>query len=185
MPLIYGEGRKAFMRLQLEIIKKVDDDSIYAWVAEKRESGLLASWPTAFAESGNIVQINFPDDDTPWLPPTMTSLGLELKGRYQRHDPHQRAIDAQHDVHTISTAIPLSDQTEAVMHCGPCDTDSIPVTQHWRRHDHGRALVIKLRRFSATWQRVDCGKLEFVPYSMYEPSRFDAYAIYYVEQQGL
>lgn len=31
MPLLYGEGEKAFMRLQLEIIKKSPDESIFAW----------------------------------------------------------------------------------------------------------------------------------------------------------
>jgi hypothetical protein len=66
----------------------------------------------------------------------MTSIGLELKGRCQRYDPHQQAIDAQHDVHTISTAITMFDQIALIMHCGPCDTDSIPFAQHWRRHDY-------------------------------------------------
>jgi hypothetical protein len=31
MPLLYGEGEKAFLRLQQEIMKVVDDDSILAW----------------------------------------------------------------------------------------------------------------------------------------------------------
>ena len=31
MPLLYGEGRRAFLRLQLEIIRKSDDESIFAW----------------------------------------------------------------------------------------------------------------------------------------------------------
>lgn len=31
MPLLYGEGQKAFMRLQTEIIKKDEDESIFAW----------------------------------------------------------------------------------------------------------------------------------------------------------
>ena len=31
MPLLYGEGDKAFIRLQEEIIKKSADDSIFAW----------------------------------------------------------------------------------------------------------------------------------------------------------
>ena len=31
MPLIYGEGRKAFTRLQEELIRVYDDDSIFAW----------------------------------------------------------------------------------------------------------------------------------------------------------
>ena len=33
MPLLYGEGRKAFYRLQLEIVKNSDNESIFAWVA--------------------------------------------------------------------------------------------------------------------------------------------------------
>jgi hypothetical protein len=31
MPLLYGEGEKAFYRLQLEIIKNSSDESIFAW----------------------------------------------------------------------------------------------------------------------------------------------------------
>lgn len=31
MPAVYGEGQKAFMRLQEEIMKKSDDQSIFAW----------------------------------------------------------------------------------------------------------------------------------------------------------
>lgn len=31
MPLLYREGQKAFVRLQLEIIKTSDDESIFAW----------------------------------------------------------------------------------------------------------------------------------------------------------
>ncbi|KAH8687296.1 heterokaryon incompatibility protein-domain-containing protein [Tricladium varicosporioides] len=31
MPIIYGEGKNAFLRLQLEIIKSSDDESIFAW----------------------------------------------------------------------------------------------------------------------------------------------------------
>jgi hypothetical protein len=31
MPPLYGEGQKAFMRLQLEILRMTDDESIFAW----------------------------------------------------------------------------------------------------------------------------------------------------------
>lgn len=31
MPLIYGEGNRAFIRLQEEILKRVNDESIFAW----------------------------------------------------------------------------------------------------------------------------------------------------------
>ncbi|RII15154.1 hypothetical protein CUC08_Gglean003621 [Alternaria sp. MG1] len=36
MPLLYGEGHHAFLRLQEEIIRKTDDDSILAWGLEPR-----------------------------------------------------------------------------------------------------------------------------------------------------
>lgn len=185
MPLIYGEGRKAFTHLQLEILKKSDDDSIYAWTAPLDRSGLLATWPTAFKDCSNIVQIVFPEDQTPWLPPQMTSIGLEMRARYQRHDPHQQSIDARHGVRTMSSAIPTGDHAVLVMHCGPCKDTNFPITQLWRRGDHGVAVVIFLQRFGATWQRVRCNVLELMDYTMYEPSMQDAYTSYYVEQQGL
>ncbi|KAK3699976.1 hypothetical protein LTR37_016220 [Vermiconidia calcicola] len=35
MPLLYGEGEKAFIRLQLEIIKRYHDESIFAWKRQR------------------------------------------------------------------------------------------------------------------------------------------------------
>ena len=40
MPMLYGEGKKAFHRLQLEIIRMSNDQSIFAWVPFGR------IWPT-------------------------------------------------------------------------------------------------------------------------------------------
>ncbi|KAL7907009.1 heterokaryon incompatibility domain-containing protein [Trichoderma velutinum] len=50
MPLLYGEGPKAFQRLQEEIIKKSDDQSILAW-SFGREDGTLWKISTALAQS--------------------------------------------------------------------------------------------------------------------------------------
>ncbi|KAH6881269.1 heterokaryon incompatibility protein-domain-containing protein, partial [Alternaria rosae] len=36
MPLLYGEGDRAFRRLQEEIVRKIDDDSILAWSLSPR-----------------------------------------------------------------------------------------------------------------------------------------------------
>jgi hypothetical protein len=33
MPLLYGEGKKSFFRLQEEIMKRSDDHSLFAWKA--------------------------------------------------------------------------------------------------------------------------------------------------------
>ena len=62
MMTIYGEGDKAFQRLQYEILSQVVDHSIFAWVhtdagQEDTASGLLASSPSAFSCSGDIVTI--------------------------------------------------------------------------------------------------------------------------------
>ncbi|UKZ56102.1 hypothetical protein TrVGV298_009930 [Trichoderma virens] len=50
MPLLYGEGPKAFQRLQEEIIKKFDDQSILAW-GFNLEDRTLWSVSTALARS--------------------------------------------------------------------------------------------------------------------------------------
>jgi hypothetical protein len=59
MPLIYGEGSKAFYRLQLEIMKSSDDQSIFAWIPDFRSYtrtsyGLLAESPKDFELSYDI-----------------------------------------------------------------------------------------------------------------------------------
>ena len=62
MPVLYGEGDKAFRRLQETIIKDSDDESIFAWAWEHLPEvkqphghcGLLASSPDAFRHCGNV-----------------------------------------------------------------------------------------------------------------------------------
>jgi hypothetical protein len=46
MPLVYGEGDRAFIRLQEEIIKSLDDDSILAWGLDTETRGPLGSVPS-------------------------------------------------------------------------------------------------------------------------------------------
>ncbi|KAK3324005.1 hypothetical protein B0T19DRAFT_427472 [Cercophora scortea] len=57
MPLLYGEGRKAFQRLQLEIMKQSNDSSILAWASPDSHSvieGVLAQSPAMFEDCGDI-----------------------------------------------------------------------------------------------------------------------------------
>lgn len=55
MPLLYGEGEKAFQRLQHEILKASDDESILAWRNESLvHSGMLALSPADFSDSGDV-----------------------------------------------------------------------------------------------------------------------------------
>ena len=74
MPLLYGEGRKAFIRLELEILKKSNDESIFAWTSETLYPGLLAEWPDVFASSADIVLARFCDRP----PYSMTNRGLKI-----------------------------------------------------------------------------------------------------------
>ncbi|KAL8771265.1 MAG: hypothetical protein Q9209_003170 [Squamulea sp. 1 TL-2023] len=55
MPMLYGEGTKAFMRLQEEIIKQSDDHTIFAWpIYRDNQVGLLADSPAAFANCQSV-----------------------------------------------------------------------------------------------------------------------------------
>ena len=76
MPLLYGEGMKAFTRLQHEIIKQTNDDSIFAWTADQELTGILAKWPSNFANS-RYVHEEAPIR-TGRRPYAMTNQGLEL-----------------------------------------------------------------------------------------------------------
>ncbi|KAF8861948.1 hypothetical protein BDZ45DRAFT_703216 [Acephala macrosclerotiorum] len=64
MPMLYGDGEKAFIRLQEEIVKDSDDQSLFAWKgATNTDShrGLLARSPADFGSEvfvlGNIQQV--------------------------------------------------------------------------------------------------------------------------------
>jgi hypothetical protein len=78
MPPLYGEGQNAFIRLQLEILTKLDDDSIFAWKGPVPwgYSGLLAPSLNNFFPSSNITQAKV----DPHRPPhVMTSKGLAVQ----------------------------------------------------------------------------------------------------------
>jgi len=59
LPLLYGEGKNAFRRLQEEIIKSSDDESIFAWTDKNAGlssyRGLLADSPMEFESCGDII----------------------------------------------------------------------------------------------------------------------------------
>ncbi|MCJ1312288.1 hypothetical protein MMC25_005962 [Agyrium rufum] len=61
MPLLYGEGPKAFVRLQQEIIRSSTDLSLFAWESanpSNRYRGLLARSPDEFADCADLVPSN-------------------------------------------------------------------------------------------------------------------------------
>ena len=67
MPLLYGEGDRAFIRLQEEILKQSSDQSLFAWDppmgsmstlgASENDSicGMFAPSPECFSETGDVM----------------------------------------------------------------------------------------------------------------------------------
>ncbi|WQF90267.1 Putative heterokaryon incompatibility [Colletotrichum destructivum] len=84
MPMLYGEGSGAFMRLQEEIIKETNDLTLFAWMASPGDSGaqglpeyrgILASSPREFKNSGKLELSR----DAKYNPEyTMTNKGLRI-----------------------------------------------------------------------------------------------------------
>ena len=64
MPMLYGEGKKAFHRLQLEIIRVSSDQSIFAWrhySGSVRIGSILADDPNFFEDCSNMVLLDHDD----------------------------------------------------------------------------------------------------------------------------
>lgn len=90
MPMLYGEGERAFIRLQEEIIKYSADQSIFAWpgvisnydksemydVTSRRLEGLLATSPAAFKLCSNL---EWEQSDGQQQPFSITNLGLSIE----------------------------------------------------------------------------------------------------------
>lgn len=79
MPLVYGEGKMAFTRLQEEIMRRSDDQSIFAWTSSAphpvNHTGMLADSPADFAESGHIKRV----EQERRLPPyAITNKGIQI-----------------------------------------------------------------------------------------------------------
>ncbi|KAI0143098.1 heterokaryon incompatibility protein-domain-containing protein [Xylariaceae sp. FL1272] len=90
LPLFYGEGQKAFVRLQQEIIRLTDDASIFAWgpsvenqlciETKKFYTGILAASPRAFMGRQEVLRLP-PDaraNRGPLLSYTSTNRGVAI-----------------------------------------------------------------------------------------------------------
>ncbi|KAG5290236.1 HET domain-containing protein [Histoplasma ohiense] len=78
MPILYGEKEKAFIRLQEEIMKQSDDQTLFAWKISDGQTyhGLLAKSPADFAESADIVRSSSTWNKSPY---SVTNLGLSVE----------------------------------------------------------------------------------------------------------
>jgi hypothetical protein len=94
MPLLYGEGRKAFTRLQEEILNVSDDHSLFAWglpesvrtmqeyldtfrpPSQEEMHGLFADSPSDFTFTDRIYPL---EDRTSAFPPMVSNNGVRIE----------------------------------------------------------------------------------------------------------
>ena len=85
LPLLYGEGSKAFLRLQFEIVRNSSDESIFAWSDNGLDSGsIFARSPKAFAQCGNVVEASFPQHEKD--PYNLCNRGLAMQVPHFQHN---------------------------------------------------------------------------------------------------
>ena len=61
MPMMYGEGKNAFRRLQLEVIRMTNDQSIFAWSCSREtgwSSSFLAADPSYFRDCHSVEKMD-------------------------------------------------------------------------------------------------------------------------------
>jgi hypothetical protein len=81
MPLLYGEGKtKAFRRLQEEIMRISEDETLFAWEStefnvDNSGADVLSSDPKDFSEARDLVPFA---SDNPLIPHNMTHRGLRI-----------------------------------------------------------------------------------------------------------
>ncbi|KAL9617320.1 MAG: hypothetical protein Q9160_007900 [Pyrenula sp. 1 TL-2023] len=122
MPLLYGEGKRAFTRLQEEIMKVSDDESLFAWGLEDAVSrrtagydlklrGVLAQSPAEFAQAGSIVPY-FGGLKRPF---TMTNIGLQISLPF--FDPRHLGVDVKSQYQAADQDIFRNNISYGILRC--------------------------------------------------------------------
>jgi hypothetical protein len=121
MPLLYGEGARAFARLQEEIIQRTDDQSLFAWTStappDKSEEaddpdalcGLLAACPTDFQQARDMQPLP-PLPVYASAPSTMTNLGLRVQ-LYLRPIHELEGVPMEEDFYAILDSVVRVEET--------------------------------------------------------------------------
>lgn len=88
VPLLYGEGEKAFIRHQDETMKDMDDQTLFLWETDNMSphmppQGLLAQSPAELKGSADIVLYYFPKAGIPFAT-TNRGIRLHIPSRARR-----------------------------------------------------------------------------------------------------
>lgn len=93
--MLYGEGKKAFTRLQREIVQTINDESIFLWRMPGKVAGttgpILAPSPACFAVCQSLdIKISKFFDREPYQ---MTTRGLEIELFGKRHEAFTKVLN--------------------------------------------------------------------------------------------
>lgn len=143
MPLLYNEGMKAFIRLQEEIVRKFDDETIFLWSDPDGHDvsyrGIFARHPRNFSKCRDIVQK--PDLPTKPLPFALTNSGLRMSVKLFA------AAWAPLDEQVRKSLRPLTDLYIPVLHCG--------LRNQWDS-DHTQSVILRRIRQQDESNRPNC-----------------------------
>ncbi|KAE8154579.1 heterokaryon incompatibility protein-domain-containing protein [Aspergillus avenaceus] len=147
MPLIYGEGERAFIRLQQEIIKHSDDQTLFAWSYPKGVQGqqghgisrfpsssnfeglgILAPSPACFSSCKSIIPYKVNQRRSKF---SVTNKGLQVRLPLSQHIHPYILLQCQSDSPTTLLAIPVRQVREDVYQRRPGNI--IPL--HYRTWD--------------------------------------------------
>ena len=169
MPMLYGEGWKAFERLQREILARYSDESIFAWVPDHAYAksgpltGMLAPIPRLFAQSDSIVVSQHHDRP----PTTMTNRGLEIKLQSFRTNPKAHVYMHEKDPKWMYLFI------------NSTGSDHMPL----RRTDLDVFVVVLVRSACGHYNRVSSNARIRAPRGGWKP--FDGDQVIYVHLMGI
>jgi hypothetical protein len=165
MPLLYGEGDSAFIRLQEEILKQSSDQSLFAWnptvneeksfvVGDYSFCGIFAPSPACFAKTGDILPIaGLWDTES-----TLTNRGIRLRISL-KYDPlsknfigmlccisssneHEVAIELHSTSHSLEDGDTLIRRTTPVKYVD------------WSHYQHIELNTVYLANEASLWETV-------------------------------
>lgn len=109
IPLLYGEGDKVFLRLQQEILRMTNDETMFAWRSSEysqKHLGVLAPSPKAFAHSWKFQRTARYDSHRP--PYSLTNPGLDFRRMVIQQQVYSRKILDRQVVFQSAVLLPLN-----------------------------------------------------------------------------
>lgn len=121
MTMVYGEGKRAFARLQEEIMKVSNDHSLFAWKSSKRHvrhwtgQGLLADSPADFIHSGQYYCSDHSDGAAAYQ---ITNVGLRIHFSLIPIMEHRSGVEFEEEENIGGEAVtPRFSEYYAVLNC--------------------------------------------------------------------